>query len=215
MEFTKPRFLLCEGDDDKGFFETLIRTRGLPEFQVCQAAECNERNSGGRGGFRYSLDPGIALFKGFKELRAILIVSDNDKASSFREVQDELTVHGYTAPANPNAIGTLLGKPVAILMIPPDQHGDFEKLCFPEIARKWPKAEQCVDAFMTCTGAKDWTKTSSINKARARSAAVGFHEDDPYKGIGRLFQAGVLETANTCFNSVVEFLRNFDAMVGI
>lgn len=218
--FTKPRFLLCEGDDDKGFLETLIREQGLPDFQICHAAECNEAGAdakgvGGRSGFKHSL-AGFPPITGFANLRAILIVTDNDKASSFLEVRDALTDNGYTAPATVADLGSVQGKPVAILMLPSHaENGDLEKLCLPEIHRVWPKAHECVTAFMTCTGADKWKKASSVNKARARAAAVGFNEDDPYRGLGHLFRNGTLSTTNACFQPIVDFLRGFDAMAGI
>jgi|GEM_PF-2579790 len=220
FEFTKPRFLLCEGDDDKGFLETLIQQRGLPDFQVCHSAECNEAGSdgkgvGGRAGFVHSLT-GFAPITSFKKVKAILIVTDNDTARSFRDVSDALTVNGHIAPATAADVGSVHGKPLAILMIPSSAiHGDLEKLCFPEVVAKWPKADQCVTDFLVCTGADHWAKQSSINKARLRSATVAFNEAEPYMGIGNLFRKGVLSTANACFNPIGDFLRAFDAKVGI
>jgi hypothetical protein len=220
LSFIEPRFILCEGDDDKGFIETLLREHGLPGFQVCQSAECNNagddgKGVGGRAGFRHSLE-GLRPITSFGVVRAILIVTDNDKASSFSEVQDALTANGHTAPHSADEIGAVLGKPTSILLLPSSaEYGDLEKLCFPEIARKWPKAEECVKAFMACTGAVGWKKSSSINKARARAATVGFNEDDPYKGIGHLFRHGTLSTRNPCFAHIVQFFRGFDARMGI
>lgn len=221
FEFTKTRFLLCEGDDDKGFLEALINKRGLPDFQVCHAAECNEAGSdgkgvGGRSGFIHSLNGFGPIIKGFSAVKAILLVTDNDTTTSFTDVQQALTVNGHIAPNAPNEVGSAHGKPVAVLMIPShSEQGDLEKLCFPEIVRVWPKAEECVTAFLKCTGADTWNKASSINKARARSATVGFYEPTPYMGIGHLFRHGVLSVENPCFNPLVEFFQNFDARVGI
>lgn len=213
--FTKPRFLLCEGVDDKYFFEALIAEHNLPDFQVRHAAECNEQNVGGRSGFRCSLDSGIQAVKGFDQLKAILVASDNDKPTSFAEVQFELTEGGNTPPATPDGVGSVSGKPTAVLLVPTTEHGDLEKLCLPELSRIWPKSPTCVTEFLKCTGADKWKKTASINKATARSAIVGFHEDDPYNGLGILFQRRVLKTANACFAPLVDFFRRFDAMVGI
>jgi len=223
FDFTKPRFLLCEGDDDKWFLEALVANRpGLPEFQICHAAECNAQRQGGRSGFRLSLDGGIRLFSGFAQLKAILVVSDNDTAASFRDVQTELQVAGHTPPLTTNALGSVFGKPVAVFMVPdPNMCGDLETLSLPAIHQKWPKAKICVPLFLRCTGAlkylggANWPKRSSISKARARAAAVGFNQDDPYKGIGRLFQNGTLSVQHTCFDGMASFLRDFDAFCGI
>jgi hypothetical protein len=218
FQFTKSRFLMCEGDDDKGFFEAMIRVRGLPEFQVCHAAECNEageegKGVGGKSGFTHSLS-GFRVITSFKPtVRAILIVTDNDTMGSFTDIQNSFTVNGHTPPSSPTQVGAVDGK---LLMIPSHAHnGDLEKLCLPEIHRVWPDAQKCVDAFMTCTGAINWTRPASINKAKARAATVGFYEPDPYKGIGHLFRNGTLDTKNSCFDLIADFLRDFDSFVGI
>jgi hypothetical protein len=215
FEFKKSRFMMCEGDDDKGFLETLIRERGLPEFQVCHAAECNEKGVGGRSGFRHSLS-GLSPITGFSEVKAMLIVTDNDKATSFADVCAVLTHNGHQAPTTSTQVGAIHGKPVAVLMIPSaNECGDLEKLCLPEILGRWPRAEQCVREFLACTGADQWRKNSSLNKARARSAVVGFNEDEPYMGIGNLFRNGTLSVRNPCFDEVALFLENFDQMCRI
>lgn len=216
-EFIKTRFILSEGDDDKGFLERIIKERNLPEFQVCQAADFNSERVGGKPGFVKAL-AGIEPLPGFSTiLKAILIVTDNDRLeSSFMDTQQALTRNGYTPPPSPREVGRIVDKPVAILMIPSDDtQGDFESLCLPAIFDKWPNAERCVTDFMNCTGANGWAKQASVNKARARAAAVGFNEDDPYKGIGHLFRNRTFSTPHPCFNRIADFLRNFDTMVGI
>jgi hypothetical protein len=206
FEFTKSRFLMCEGNDDKGFLEILIKARGLPEFQICRADECNTRGPdgsgiGGRTGFEHSLG-GFSPIKGYSAVQGILIVSDNDTAKSFAEVQQAFTRNGHT--------------PAAVLMIPSStQHGDLESLCLPEIHRVWPRAKDCVDIFMACTGSDKWKKNGSVNKTRARSAILGFHEEDPYRGIGHMFRSGFFDPGNDCFDEIAEFLRNFDIFTGI
>jgi hypothetical protein len=215
-KFTKERFLLCEGDADKGFFEALIRGRQLPEFQVCHTAECNNEEVGGSPGFVKSLK-GMEPIKGFPELKALLLVSDNDVlGTSFKVVQDALTHNSYTPPTAHNSIGRMAGKPVVIFMLPNyNLVGDLETLCLPAIHTKWPNAERCVNSFLECSGANLWTKRASVSKARARSATVGFHQDDPYKGIGHLFRNGTLSVDHPCFDEIAQFLQMFDAMCDI
>jgi len=214
--FTKARFMLCEGDDDKGVLEAIISARGLPEFQICHSAECNAEATGGKTGFVKAIK-GMEALSGFRSLRALLIVTDNDTLqTSFAEAQRAFTDNGHTAPANPTSVGDMLQKPVSILMIP--DHGtvgDLETLCLPAIHAKWPDAQGCVTAFLQCSGANAWTKRASLSKARARAAAVGFYEPDPYKGIGHLFRNGTLSALDHCFDGVANFLQNFDAMCGI
>jgi hypothetical protein len=159
----------------------------------------------------------MEALSGFRDLRALLVVTDNDTLqTSFEDAQRAFTENGHTAPANPNAVDDMLGKPIAILMIPSNAVvGDLETLCLPAIHAAWPNAQACVAAFLQCSGANAWNKRSSISKARARSAAVGFYESDPYKGIGHLFRNGTLSPLDACFDNVATFLQNFDAMCGI
>jgi hypothetical protein len=215
-KFEKERFLLCEGDDDKGFFEALIKKRQLPDFQVCHAAECNPEKIGGVPGFVRSL-LGMEAISGFRNLKALLLVSDNDVVgNSFHAVQRALTDNNYIAPTAHDKVGVMERKPVAILMIPGhDKVGDLESLCLPAIHERWPTAADCVGSFLECTGANHWTKRSSRSKANARAAAVGFNEPDPYKGIGHLFRNGTLSVHHPCFDEIGKFLQEFDAMCGI
>ncbi len=208
--------MLCEGEDDKGVLETLVSARHLPDFQICHSAECNPEKTGGKTGFVRAIK-GMEALSGFRDLRGILIVTDNDTLqASFADARRAFTDNGHAAPVNPNAVGDMLGKPVAILMIPSDTVvGDLETLCLPAIHAQWPNAQQCVTAFLNCSGANSWAKRSSISKARARSAAVGFYEPDPYMGIGHLFRHGVLSALNPCFDTIATFLQNFDTMCGI
>src|SRR5215475_6218499 len=116
--FKKSRFILCEGDDDKGVLESLITVRDLPDFQVCHAAECNGGGPGGKTGFVKAIK-GMEALSGFADLRALLIVADNDTlVTSFEDTQNAFADNGHTPPANPNAVGNMQGKPVAIRMIP-------------------------------------------------------------------------------------------------
>ena len=216
FKFNKSRFLICEGDDDKGFLETLIRERGLPDFQVCHSAECNGGVAGGKSGFQHFFDGLSAAITGFSAVKAILIVTDNDTAGSFKAICDILTNSHHKAPSGPSGVGSIHKKPVAILMVPRyGTIGDLEFLCLPAIHKKWPKASGCVESFLKCTGADKWSKRSSINKASARAATVGFNEEDPFMGIGNLFKHGILSTKNTCFDEVAKFLNDFDRMCGI
>lgn len=212
--FTKSRFILCEGDDDKGFLEALISRLNLPGFQVCHAHECG--GVGGKTGFSKALR-GMEVLTGFGNLIGILVVADNDEVgTTFAEVQKAITDSGNTPPASYDAIGNLKGKPLAVRMVPShDVAGDFESLCLPAIHAHWSNANRCVTDFLQCTGANNWTTHGSLNKARARAASVGFYEPDPFKGIGHLFRNGELPVNDHCFDAVAAFLRNFDAMCGL
>jgi hypothetical protein len=213
--FSEERLILCEGDDDKYFLQALIEERGLPRFQVRHTGECSDKG-GGRGGFLHALN-GIEALTGFEQLKAILLVTDNDEMpKSFNDMRRILKALKLSLPNHPTDVLTICGKPGALLMLPRhDTAGDLETLCWPAIVAKWPNANTCVPQFLKCTGADQWTKPASINKARLRSAIIGNHEKDPYNTLGLLFQRRVLSTAHACFDSVAQFLADFDHTVGI
>lgn len=214
ISLTKPRFMLCEGEDDKKVFGALIRERALPEFQIFHAAELG--GVGGRSGF-VSAMRSIHALSGFDSLRGMLLVSDNDVMNdSFAEVQRALTENGYDAPPTPGDVGRVKDKPLSVLMIPSgDTEGDLETLCLPALHEKWPNSAKCVDDFLRCSDAISWRKRSSLSKARARAAALGFHENDPYQGIGILFERSVLSAHHTCFDAIVTYLQDFDTICHI
>src|SRR5437868_5738214 len=132
---------MCEGDDDKYFFQALIETRGLPDFQICHTAEiCG---TGGKSGFSPSL-AGMEVISGWDKLSGLLLVTDNDVVgTAFQDAQSAFVANGHTPPANPMAVGNMVGKPVAILMVPNAiTAGDLELLALPAIHQKWPPAQQ-------------------------------------------------------------------------
>jgi hypothetical protein len=217
-QFTSPRLLLCEGPDDKGFLEALIREHHLPQFQICHAAEFKGKDdqppTGGKNGFRGCLD-GADVLRGFDDLKAILIVTDNDSDSALRDLR-RIMRDVCDIPQDVTEIGSFCGKPLAVYLIPSaNEIGDLESYCLPEIHRVWPNAEKQVTAFLTETKALAWEKLSSIRKAKARAAIVSNYQPDPYHGIGVLFRKGYFQCKNQRFDELVNFLRDFDAFVGI
>ena len=218
-QFSNDRFLICEGIDDKQFLTALVKKRRLPEFQICHAAEFNgwgegEQPIGGKSGIPKSLYR-IDVLSGFDSLKALLIVTDNDHQKSWKELRKSLK--GIcTLPETPVEIGLIYGKPLAIFLIPSAaEYGDLETYCLPEVHRKWPRAESCVNTFLDCTGASMWEKKASKNKAKFRAATVGFYQPDPFKGLGYRLGNEALSADNPRFDELAQFLKDFDSLVGI
>jgi hypothetical protein len=208
------RFVLCEGDDDKGLLETITKLPGMPKFQVRHAAECNEKHTGGRSGFQHAIAE-FDIVSNFREIEGFVLVTDNDNAKAFRETAKTLSKNRYKAPPTLAGIGDLDGRPVKIILLPDTGHGDLEKLCLAVLISKWPKTKPCVDAFLKCTGANKWKTQASRNKALARAMIVGSYEDDPYKGLGHLFRKGVLSPAHPALRPLVRSFRDIDQLLGI
>jgi hypothetical protein len=213
--FEEERFILCEGINDKYFLSSIIKRRNLGSFQIRHSAECNGDKCGGRCGFGFAID-GIDLLEGFQKLRGIFIVTDNDNEHVIDIVQRNLTQYGYIAPQNSNQLGSIQGKPTAIILIPKhDHYGNLETLCLPALYDKWPQAKECVRAYLECTGAISWGKQHEICKAEVRSIISGYYENDPYKGLGYLFHEEKDLADHPCFNELSDILSNFDDIIKI
>lgn len=211
--FEKERFILCEGINDKFFLNTIIERRGLPSFQIRHSAECNGNNIGGREGFGHAIE-GIDVVSGFPELKGIIIITDNDHEQVIANIQTNLAQFGYIAPVNANQVGSIQGKPTAIILIPRhDSYGSLETLCLPALYEKWPGAEVCVREYLECTRAVTWEKQHELCKAAVRSIISGFYETDPYKGLGYLFRDDKSLADHACFNELADILNRFDEIV--
>ena len=87
--FEEDRFILCEGRHDKHFLQALLKEQDLPSFQVRHAAECNDEDQGGVDGFGLTLATLVAM-TGFKNLKGIAIVTDNDDGNALRDVKRKI-----------------------------------------------------------------------------------------------------------------------------
>jgi hypothetical protein len=208
------RFVLCEGDDDKGLFESIAQLPKMPILQVRHASECNEKRTGGRSGFEHAIRE-FPIVSNFQRIRGFVLVTDNDDDNAFKKTCETLSKNGFRAPSVPEDVGDLAGRPVKILLLPNTGHGDLEKLCLDVLISKWPKSKDCVEEFLRCTGADKWTNQASMNKALSRATIVGFNEADPYKGLGHLFRSGDLSVLHPKLEWLVESFRNVDQLLRI
>lgn len=212
VEFGLERFILCEGPHDKSFLETLIKERKLGSFQVETAYECVGK--GGCEGFGPALE-GFEAVTGLEQLKGILIMTDNDNKQTFPKLLKQLVKAGYNPTKSP-FLGEILGKPLVIVLVPDDKtYGDLEKLCLPALYSKWPKARECVEAYLKCTGAEKWSgkRDQQLNKAKVRSIIAGYYDADPYKGLGYLFKDNKSLARHKCFDRLADILGRFDQII--
>jgi hypothetical protein len=217
------RIILCEGRRDKLFLEVLIQEHALPGFQVKHAAECNKTRenptgTGGVDGFGRALQSLVAM-TGFRHLKGIVIVTDNDKESSIKELGQKIRKcakagkYEYRSTKTANLI-VVANTPVLIVPIPDDTCGNLETLCLPVLYDYWPRAEECVQRFLECTGATKWTKQHQLDKARVRSIISAHYEKEPDMGLGELFKkSNLLSTRHDCFLQLIKTLSDFDEII--
>ncbi len=118
------RFVLCEGDDDKGLLESIAKLPGMPKLQVRHSAECNETRTGGRSGFEHAIAE-FDIVSHFRQVEGFVLVTDNDNSKAFKEKGRTLSKNGYKAPSTPAGVGELDGRPVKIFLLPDAVHGDL------------------------------------------------------------------------------------------
>ena len=118
------RFVLCEGDDDKGLLDSIARLPSMPNLQVRYASECNEKRTGGRPGFEHSVRE-FPIVTNFRRVKGFVFVTDNDNDNAFKETCENLSKNGCKTPPAPDDIGELDGRPVKILLLPNTVYGDL------------------------------------------------------------------------------------------
>jgi hypothetical protein len=215
-KFDKPWLLLCEGVGDERFFNRILKQEGLQDvFSVHRPSW----ESGGRSQFGKFLRDNSTNEDFISNVRAILIVSDNDiqPDKSFKEVQEEL------AKAKDFPIPDEEGKParkagnvtVVILMIPVGKLGNLESICLESAYKKWDFKEH-LDVFVTKTPAKDWDVGKQA-KMRIHTILASTNYKDPDFGFARHWTAdekSVIPTDHDCFKEIVDFIKGFGELVG-
>jgi hypothetical protein len=176
VEFTQPRFALCEGNEDAALVRALAESipRNIKQFDVSPVNDLCDKK--GKDGFEDAIIGSDAL-TGFDAVDDVIIISDNDDdpVASFRSVRahlkkaiDESSVQ--RAWALPDAPGVrVAGSPsVSIWMWPrANVPGCLETVLWEIVQRKYAVQAACVEAALRCSGANLWA-VSKRDKARIR-----------------------------------------------
>jgi hypothetical protein len=118
-KFTLPRVLICEGEEDKAFFERLTQARSLPDFHISTTA-------GTRGAAGGNTKFGSALrslkFRNLDVIRHILLVTDadDDWDRRFIYVCDQITEAAFGRPPAKPFQPSASRPPITVMMIPVD-----------------------------------------------------------------------------------------------
>lgn len=211
-ELTGEKLVICEGDHSKFFLQSLFKAHNLNSFQVGHAYECNGKKAPGRSGFGLAIK-GLHVFETFYKLQAIVIVTDNDRPDALGIVERDLSRNGYVA-SETRCVGKFRGKPLVVVLVPDhNNYGNLETLCLPVLYSTWPSAKECVRAYLGCTGALQWANNKELDKARVRAAIAGYFQEDPYKGVGHLFQKGILPANHPQFENLANIFRRLDEII--
>ena len=207
------RAILCEGSGDKNLLQELIKARALPDFYITHPR--NNIRPGGRQGFSHRLR-GLRLQPGFDELRGIAIISDSDRDrdASFAEVRSQIHEAGFSSPNR--ELDCIAGPPaIVVLMVPIGELGQLETLCLRAIKDAWPTQFECAEMYAQCTGISTWGMGKQ-ERAKLRALISHICKKDPNSSLTYLWHDGretVIPLDHECFNTIAEFLRDFDALV--
>jgi hypothetical protein len=216
--FALPWVSLCEGRGDQRFFARLLESHEFDDNFDIRVPIIDGSYQGGRTNFGRYLSS-ISVDESFlTNVTAVLIVSDNDDASAFGEVQAQLRkATGYGIPDGELQVAKSVGFPsVVILMIPMGGVGNLEMLCLRAAYEKW-KLELPLDAFVAECPAKSWDAGKQA-KMRIQTILAATNDSQPDTGFaGHWFQPEKYRIPLTCdcFTDLVEFLTTtFPELVG-
>ena len=210
----EPRLILCEGQGDASFIRHLIKERNLPPFDILYPAQ-PYTETGGVNGFREMLEA-LSLFHGFRTLKGILVLSDNDDnpANAFRSVSEQISsAEGYKAPSQPLEVvrtGSVL--PLVVVMLPwKDLPGNLEQLCLISSCESYPAIRACLDEYVTCTDVNKWGPTKQ-SKMKMRCMLSSTCNSDPNTSLVYAWSRveNLIPLNHGCFDQIADFLRRFD-----
>lgn len=217
VQFSRPWLLLCEGESDKMFFHGLIKT--YPD-KLGNLFDVKYPGSGGRQNVGPWLSYCHKYNDSFKDnVKGVLIISDKDEdaTASFREVCAGLHNAGeLPVPDQDRKVAYVEGYPaITILMVPDEDTGNLETLCFQAALQRWPEMSEPVDRYYKTTPAKDWPK-GKADKMKMQVLLSAICEKAPAAGLNAHWQHHPecnVPFDHQCFEDIREFLAGFNSLM--
>jgi len=199
IAITERKLVVVEGNDDKRFFEALLKHLQLTNVQ-CIAL-------GGRDEMRKTETwRALMATPGFSGLEAIAIIRDADESpqSAFQSLRDILGNVGLPQPAAPFQVQH--SAPKVCILIMPDAHsqGELEDLCLRALTGK-PVLE-CVEQFFQCVQQHGDSLPPKIAKAKLHAYLSSRKE--PGRRIGEAAEAGDIPLDSQAFQQVIQVLKS-------
>ncbi len=214
VTFDKPWLILCEGIGDQNFLSHLLSHRGIGDFQI----QPPPKTSGmGRAAFGKYLNSVVTSEEFLTTVQGLLVVSDNDTAESFSEVQRELRrVAGLGVPAARQTVTHSKAPlpPVEVLMIPLEGTGNLETVCLEAAYAKWPIKAQ-LDEFVAKVPARDWPEGKQA-KMRMQTILAAHNDSQPDTGFPASWNQRPqyrVPIDHQCFAEIADAIAGFPVMV--
>jgi hypothetical protein len=221
LPITEPYLLLCEGAQDRAFFQALFAAHSITGFVI----ETPEKNQEGAWG----IDKYPRYFTGLigrtrPNLRGLVVTADCDVSatSRFTQIADWFAAAGYARPTAQLQIVPAQAAPIdfglMVMLIPHNvAAGCLETLLYPVAAVKWSALVPCVDAYWTCV-APIITPTATVNqesKVRLRALLAAANPQNPNLTLVKLWDdpATALPLTDPTFAPLVTAIRSFCSTV--
>ena len=191
-----PKQLFVEGNDQRNFFQALIRHLTLSEIQVQDFRGVNE--------LRDFLS-GFTIRSDFGSVTSIGIVRDAEGSaqSAFQSVQGSLRNANLPVPTKAGERES--GNPSVSVLILPDESspGMLETL----LCRTFEGSEvdRCIDDFFACAAASP--NVSINNPDKARAFAYLTTTPNPHHSVGIAAHQGIWNLNHEAFEGVRNFLQ--------
>lgn len=202
-QITATRLLIVEGQDDRRFFEALLKQHGIPGFQVLQIA--------GASNLSRRLDA-LRSAEEFATVTALGIVFDADDShqGTFSSICRSLSGARLPVPPQPQQLSS--GRPqVSVMIVPPDEIESgrmLEDLCLEAVADD--PAMRCVDEYFSCLEDQSISqRESAIPKARLHAFLAS--RERPGLRLGEAAEKNDIPLDSPVFEPVVNFLRQLTA----
>jgi hypothetical protein len=199
ISITERKLLVVEGNDDKRFFEALLRHLKISGVQ-CIAI-------GGRDEMRkVETWRALTATPGFSQVEAVAIIRDADASaqSAFQSLRDVLGNVGLPQPSAPFQVQLSTPKVCVMILPDADSQGELEDLCLRALTGK-PVLE-CVEQFFQCVQQHGDSLPPKIAKAKLHAYLSSRKE--PGRRIGEAAEAGDIPLDSQAFQQVIQVLKS-------
>lgn len=193
------RQLLVEGQDDKCFFDSLLRYMGVSDIQI--------QDIGGKNELSRFLKA-FVVSSGFKDkVTSIGIIrdADNDASSAFKSVCSSLKSAKLPVPKKPvkPTRASKTNPKVSVFVLPDNSDkGMLETLCLSAVNDD--PAMKCVEEYFGCLK-NEGLKVKNLHKAKLQTFLASRKTTDSRLGIAA--EKGYLKLEDPAYKQVVKYLR--------
>jgi hypothetical protein len=179
IHITSKKVLAVEGQDEKNFFDKLLKDLGLSDFQI--------EDVGGKDNFPHKF-PNLLKTSGFFDadgsplVTHLVIIRDKEDDNAFESISNIVAKAGLKPPNKHSMFSD--NKPKVGIFIMPGatvQGTMLEDLCLKTVQNH--PAMKCVNEFISCASALD-TKPKNLSKAKAQAFLAAQPEMANSVGVG-------------------------------